>query len=152
MITVQSLIKVANMLVPVDELIGPIENEEYINGAIELSIGRVHLLTRDHVDLVVRLWAAWIEGLEEASMGRAFTTSYPDLFLEIALRPQGDQVVVQVDDMARLVAESVPLAAFRTAMVAAARRFFERLRPLVTLRRARLDGYLARLAALDSLP
>jgi hypothetical protein len=151
MITFKSLVKVDRKLVSLDDLVEPFRNEENIDGAIELKVSGRPLLTRDHVDLVVVLWASWIEGLEEVSAGRSFSTSYPGLFLEIMLQPRGAVVVIEVNDLALPVVESVPLAELRHAMVAGGWLFFERLRPLITLGRARFDGYLARLAVLRKL-
>jgi hypothetical protein len=150
MLTVCSLIKVADHLVSVDEFTGPVPDEDYIDGAIELSTGRMQLLTRGTVDLVVLLWTSLIQGLEEIAAGRPFSTFYPDKIVEIALRPQGDHVVIQVDDFSTIVAELVPRAELYRTMVPAARLFFERLRPLVTHSQGVFDEYLTRLADLEA--
>src|SRR5882762_6519438 len=97
MIAIRSFLKVENALVPVEEFVGPILDDNYIEGAIELSIGHKTILTREMVDYVDQLWAYLIRGLGEVVAGREFSTFYPDMPLEVVLRPQGGRVTIMVD-------------------------------------------------------
>jgi hypothetical protein len=150
MVTIQSLLKVADDLVPVEEFAGPIVDKDYIEGAIVLSVGHTPILTRDMVDYVDQLWAYLIRGLEEVVAGREFSTFYPDMPLEIVLRPQGDRVVIMVDPREGGAEASVAIDELCTAMASAGTLFFERLRPFLPSDQALCDQYIARLAGLTS--
>jgi len=148
MLTIQSLLKVAEELVPVEEFVGPIVDENYIEGAIVLSVGAKPILTRDMVDYVDQLWAYLIQGFGEVVAGREFSTFYPDMPLEVVLRPQGDRVTILVDPREGGAEASVAIDELCTAMALAGTLFFERLRPFVPGDQALYDQYIARLAAL----
>src|SRR5688500_17838192 len=67
MVAIKSLLKVADDLVPVEEFVGPIVDQNYIEGGIELSVENVRMLAREQVDYVDQLWAYLVEGLEEVA-------------------------------------------------------------------------------------
>lgn len=148
MVTIHSLLLVADGLVPVEEFAGPIADENYIEGAIELTVGYQPVLTRDMVDLIDQLWAYLIHGLEEVIAGRAFETNFPDMPVAIILRPQGRRVTIKVDTGDAVNEAIVAIDELRGAMVAAATVFFQRLRPLLGRSQGRFDRYLASVAAL----
>src|SRR6185436_267255 len=102
----------------------------------------------DAVDLVDQLWAYLIRGLQEVSNGRAFSTSYPDMPLEIALEPKGRNVTIRVDANRGNREVTVPLDDLRAAMVTAARTFFERLKPHVKRHQTSYDRLLTKLATM----
>ena len=149
-VRIRSLLKVADGLVPVEEFTGPILDENYIEGALELSVEHKPILTREQVDYVDQLWAYLIEGLEEVVAGREFSTYYPDMPVQLVLRPQGHRVMISVDDRKGIAEASVAIDELRIAMASAGTLFFERLRPFVPADQALCDQYLARLAALTS--
>lgn len=149
-IKIQSFIKVGDSLVPVEEFSGPVPDVDYIEGAIELSIGGGLLLTRQQVDYTDQLWAYLIEGLEKLATGSEFTTYYPDIPVKIVLRPCGDRVTISVDVRTKLVEASASLEELCCAMTSAGTRFFERLRQFVPDNRSMYDEYIARLATLSS--
>jgi len=148
MVTIQSLLQVGDELVPLEELKSPVLDEEYIEGAIELSVDHKPILTRELADLVDQLWSYLLEGLEEVLAGRELTTSYPDMPVEIVLRPEGKQVTIRVDRKKGIAEATLPIDDLRKAMVPAARQFFQHLRPFVNRRQGTYDRNLARLAAL----
>ena len=142
------MLQVGDELVPLEELKSPVLDEDYIEGAIELSVNGKTILSREQVDLVDQLWCYLVLGLEEVMAGRELTTCYPDMPVEIVLRPEGKRVTIRVDNKKRIVEATLPIDDLRKAMVPAARQFFQHLRPLVSRRQASCDRYLARLAAL----
>jgi len=148
MVTIRSLLKVEDALVPVEEFIGPIVDDNYIEGAIELSVGYKPILTREMVDYVDQLWAYLIRGLGEVVGGREFSTFYPDMPLEVVLRPRGGRVTILVDPSRGGAEASVTLGELCKAMATAGILFFERLRSFVPGNQAMYDQYITDLAAL----
>lgn len=148
MIAIRSFLKVENALVPVEEFVGPVLDDSYIEGAIELSIGHKPILTREMVDYVDQLWAYLIRGLGEVVAGREFSTFYPDMPLEVVLRPQGDRVTLMVDPSEGGAQASATLDELCRAMATAGTLFFERLGPFVPGNQTMYDRYIADLAVL----
>jgi hypothetical protein len=148
MIIIQSWLKVADTLVPVEDFRGPVLDEDYIEGSIELSVEHIDLLTRDMVDYIDQLWAYLIRGLGEVVAGTEFSTFYPDMPLQVMLRPQGRDVTIIVDPPKLNHVASVPIASLVAAMVPAGTRFFERLRQYAPSNRSMYDRHISRLAAL----
>jgi hypothetical protein len=148
MVAIESLLKVADDLVPVQEFKGPIVDENYIEGAIVLSVGSKPILTREMVDYVDQLWAYLVQGLEEVVAGREFSTCYPDMPIEIRLRPQGDNVTINLSSRKRAAEATIAIDELCSAMASAGSLFFSKLRPFVPNDQALCDQYVARLAAL----
>jgi hypothetical protein len=96
MISVQTFMKVADALVPMAEYRGPVHDRYYIEGAIEISIDDVAVVPRAYEDYVDQLWAYLARGLVEVAAGRAFTTYYPDMPVEITMQPDGELVALRV--------------------------------------------------------
>jgi len=144
MVTVQSFLKVDANLVSVEEFAGPIIDEDYIEGAIELSVDRRPILTREMVDYVDQLWAYLIRGLGEVVAGREFSTSYPDMPLEIMFRPQRDRVTIIVDPRERNMEASLSIEELLAGMVPAGTLFFERLRPYAPGNQSMYDKHISR--------
>ena len=149
-IKIQSLLKVGDDLVPVEQFVGPIPDEDYIEGALELLVDNEPIFTREQVDYPDQLWAYLIEGLEQIVAGREFSTYYPDMPVKIVLRPQGERVTINVDTRKKITETSVPIDELCRAMASAGTTFFERLQPLAPGNRSMYDGYIARLASLTT--
>ena len=150
MVTIKSFLKVGNNLVPVEEFAGPILDEDYIEGAIELSVDHRPILTREMVDYVDQLWAYFARGLREVAAGREFSTNYPDMPLKIVLQPQGDRVKLMIRSRSgkRDADVSVSLYDLLQAMISEGKVFFEKLRPLAPGNQASYDLSVADLMAL----
>lgn len=130
MITVKSYLGADSNLVPAEEFTGPIADEDYIEGAVELTIDDIAMLTRAQVDYVDQLWAYLVNGLDEVVAGRTFTTCFPDMPIEIALRPEGAHVTMSVTSKRSSATATTSLADLLAAMIPAARTFFARIGPL----------------------
>jgi hypothetical protein len=153
MVSIASYLKQDGGLVPVAEFRGPIEDEDYIEGAIELTINHRPLLTTAQVDYVDQLWAYLIQGMaEEVREGRPFSTYFPDCPIEGTLRPEParQQITVGVDLRQKrgVISASAPLAEFKQVFIAEARRFLETLLPLVSGHRGAYERLLAQLDTL----
>lgn len=148
MIHVESWLKVADDLVSVQEFSGPVADQDYIEGAIELTISHKPMLTRDMVDYVDQLWAYLIRGLGEVLVGNEFSTYYPDMPIQIIFRPQGRDVTVIVDPEEWNRIASVPLDTLVSAMASAGTIFFDKLSRYAPNNRARYDRNISQLATL----
>jgi hypothetical protein len=148
MVTIRSWVKANDALVPVEQLTCRIPDENYIEGAIELSVGQKPILTREMIDYVDQLWAYLIRGLGEVVAGREFSTFYPDMPLEVVLRPQDGRVTILVDPQGRGAEASAAIDDLRVAMATAGTLFFERMRLLAPSNEAIYARYLSELAVL----
>ena len=150
MLTIKSLIKIDDKLVPIDEFEGPVVDPDYIEGAIDLTIDHKPILRRELVDYVDQLWAYLVDGLGEVVAGREFSTGYPDMPIDIVLSPRGSNVSISVRskshkwdaDACTAVAELVD------ALVPAGTLFFERMCRLVPSHRVAYEQCIADLARL----
>lgn len=153
MVSIASYLKQDGALVPLAEFRGPIEDEDYIEGAIELSINGKPLLTTAQVDYVDQLWAYLIQGIVGAVRdGQLFSTFFPDCPIEITMRsePARQQITVGVDLRQKrgVISATAPLAEFKRVFAAEARRFFETLMPLVSARHAAYERLLRDIATI----
>lgn len=149
MVTIKSFLKVRDDLVRVEEFTGPVTDEHYIEGAIELSVDGRPILTSAMVDYIDQLWAYLATGLGEVVAGKEFSTCYPDMPLEIILQPLGDRVKIMIrGPSGKHNADAfVALDDLLRAMTSEGKLFFELLRPFVPSHRASYDLSIADLAA-----
>lgn len=148
MVSVKSFLKIGDKLVLVEDFVGPIRDEDYIEGAIELSVDRRPVLGREMVDYVDQLWAYLVKGLGEVVAGREFSTYYPDMPVQIIFRPQGRDVAVIVDPQHWNRMASMPADEFISAMTSAGTVFFNRLRQYAPNNSARYDRNISHLTSL----
>ena len=148
MVSVKSFLKVGDKLVSVEDFVGPVHDEDYIEGAIELSVDRRPVLGREMVDYVDQLWAYVARGLGEVVAGREFSTYYPDMPLQIIFRPKGRDVAVIVDPQHWNRMASMPTDEFISAMTSAGTAFFNRLRQYAPNNSVRYDRNISHLATL----
>jgi hypothetical protein len=153
MVSIATYLKQGGRLVPIEEFRGPIEDEDYIEGAIELSINGTPLLTTAQIDYVDQLWAYLIQGMaEEVREGQPFSTFFPDCPVEVTLRPEParQRITVGVDlkQTRGPVSASAPLAEFKQVFATEGRRFLHALLPLVSSHRSAYERLLQQLAAL----
>jgi len=150
MLTIISLMKVDGTLVPIEEFEGPVADPDYIEGAIELTINHKPILRREMVDYVDQLWAYLVDGLGEVVAGRECATGYPDMPIDIVLRPQGKLVNVAVSSESHKwdADADASVTELVSSLVPAGTLFFERLRRLVPSHRASYERCIAALARL----
>ncbi|QAT88937.1 MAG: hypothetical protein EOO72_06085 [Myxococcaceae bacterium] len=119
--------------VPVDAFVGPIPDEDYIEGAMELSIDGRAMLTRQEWDYIDQLWAYLVGGVADLLGGRKFQTFFPDQPIELSVTPDevGGRATVRVvirEDVREASAELTVLVA---EVLKEARHFFERIQKVV---------------------
>jgi hypothetical protein len=149
MVTIKSFIKANDTLVPIEEFTGPILDEDYIEGAIEMSIDGQPVLTREMIDYVDQLWAYLARGIGEVVAGHEFSTNYPDMPLKIVLQPQGEHVKVLIRSRSgkRDTDVSTSLDELLRAMTIEGKVFFETLRSYAPSNLGAYDLSIADLAA-----
>lgn len=150
MVSIASYLKQDGQLVALEDFTGPIEDEDYIEGALELSINGRPLLTTAQVDYVDQLWAYLIQGMaEEVRDGQPFTTGFPDCPIEVALRPDlsRQQITVEVDLRQKRgpISATAPLVVFKEAFTAEGRRFLQKLVPMVSSHRGNYERLIRQL-------
>jgi len=135
--------------VPVTDYLGTVADDDYIEGAIEISVDDVQLLTLEHFDYVDTLWAYLVEGMEEVAAGRASSTYLPDQPIEIRMTPDagGQRVEVAVED-GEWRRASTARRALLAEMTREARAFFEKMTEIVPSNR---DTYADLIARIDRL-
>ncbi|HHL4080092.1 hypothetical protein [Burkholderia sp. A2] len=118
MIEVITYLKSEDGLVDFHSFDGKIQDPDYIEGAIELSVDGVVLLDKSMWDCVDQLWAYLAEGLVCVSRGEGFKTYFPDQPIEIKFAVHGANVVFSVT-----VRETVKVVVDRFEFVFEMRRF-----------------------------
>ena len=76
-ICVQSWILTDGHLVPAREFRGPLPDELYVQGAVELMVDETTVLSRAKVDLVDQLLWYLVEGVQQVMDGRSFSVGFP---------------------------------------------------------------------------
>ncbi|MCB9850804.1 MAG: hypothetical protein H6817_08880 [Phycisphaerales bacterium] len=129
MIFVQSYMFMDDRLVPVHEWWGPVVDQRYIAGALELHINRVALLTTEMDDLIDQLWGYIISGLDEHVVnGREFRTLFPDQPIELCLSPSSDGKSIHASvDCNGIRSAVVGWSEFFDAILSAGELFFRQL-------------------------
>ncbi len=147
-ITITTYLQIDGALVPATEFAGRVADDQYIEGAIDLTVGYKPLLSTEQVDLVDQLWAYLVDGVGELAAGRAFSTYYPDMPVQIRMTPRGPRVEFAVEASKINRRLEVPADELRTSLLAAARAFFEGLRAQAPGRADSTERQLKRIAAL----
>jgi hypothetical protein len=157
MIKVETYIKVNDEFVPLANFAGDVPEPDYVEGAIELEINGIKVLTLELWDDVNWLWPYISQGLIEINTQQQWSTYFPD---------QPIKLTFTTDELRRRITVSVFLPAdkvfdkpeqhlkasasyeeFRTAMSEAAQEFFRRMAELIPEERADWERELRTLQA-----
>lgn len=110
--------------IPISKFTQLVPDEDYIEGAIEITIRGKKVLSRKHWDYVDQLWSYFLEGIEAINDGRSFSTSLPDQPVEVSFDLHNtQQVQVRVRDD-EVVMMPVDRKLFLSTMVQACTEFF----------------------------
>jgi hypothetical protein len=153
MMTVRTLLKADEEFIPVEEYVGRIADENYIEGALELTVGGKELLSRRHWDLVDQLWCYLARGVAKVSRGEAFSTYFPDSPIQVSFRPDltRGEVTVRVDYESGPddLQATVGLEEFKVTMAREARRSLDLLGRLAPGNRDAYEEALERLGTIN---
>jgi hypothetical protein len=145
MIRVTSYLQNKSAIVPMESFEGPIEDPQYIEGAIELIVDSRRLITTEMADYVDQLWAYLIDGLLQASDGVEFSTYFPDQPIRLTMNmTERNRLKISVKSR-EVVEATVDYGEFVTAMAEAGESFFRRMLSLVP------ENRKANLAMLEKL-
>lgn len=135
MIKISTYLKRGEEFFPLENFASSLLDEDYIEGAIELSIDGRSLLTRAEWDCIDQLWAYLVAGLASLQAGKPFKTYFPDQPIELAFSPDARsgrvKVQVTINRNRNRVDVFTSLPVFIKELARAARFFFEQMQELL---------------------
>lgn len=133
MIRVASYLLIDEQFVLVEDFNGQIPDPDYIDGAIELNINGVDVLTKEMYDYVDQLWSYIAQGLVEIEKTGTWETLFPDQPTELSFHADEKRRRVRIEatpSKGRVVA-SADYDEFMLEMSKAGQLFFSRMMELV---------------------
>ncbi|HRJ53116.1 MAG TPA: hypothetical protein PLE99_10125 [Candidatus Thiothrix moscowensis] len=128
---IESFLKKNDLLMPISNYKESIQDDFYIEGAIEITTDSGKVLTRDTWDYVDQLWNYFIEGISELLKGNSYSTYFPDQPIKISFIPSGNsKVLIKVEKKMSSIAVSVDRHEFIQKTLVAGSFFFEHLTKL----------------------
>ncbi|NNB92825.1 hypothetical protein HI113_02715 [Corallococcus exiguus] len=129
MVQIATYFRQGEVFVPIDAFVGPIPDEDYIEGALEFSMGGRSMLTRQEWDYIDQLWAYLVGGVADLQRGETFQTFFPDQPIELSITPDGvgGHATMRVVIGGDVREASVELAVLVAEVLKEARHFFERI-------------------------
>lgn len=147
-INIDTFLSVGHLLVPVDQVRRRASDEDYVGGAIELTIDGRAIMTRTEVDLVDLLWAFLVNISIEADRGVIGSTGFPDQPIELTVAPQGRRVEVTLRYPGVERRASADADEFFTAVINRGIEFFEMMKRVTPTKTHILDREIGRLGEL----
>jgi hypothetical protein len=142
-VSVRSLLKQGDDFVDVAAAGGRVADRDYIEGAIELSVGGRVLLSQHHADYIDQLWAYLVDALILIAGGENASTFLPDQPIEIVLVIDAESRCVSIRvGGAKTVTATADLTTFLRVMTKEARRFFDLMQSFVPQYTVVLDDIL----------
>lgn len=162
MIRVESYLLVGGDFHLVESYRGCVSDPQYVEGAIQLEINGVMILTLELFDYVDQLWAYIAQGLEALTTQDSWKTYFPDQPVELSFRtddwrhikievfiPKGQAVSSSPD---RRFQATAPYKEFIQIMCEAGLNFFNRMKEIVPSKIGNYEKQMQRLrSAISSL-
>lgn len=131
-VEVRSYIQAGDTFVPIAQFNGPLEDRNYVEGALELIIDGKTVSDISYNDLIDQFWAYIIGCLEKVVAGERGETFWPDQPIKLAFSPiPANKVLVErsgsSDPDVRVVVDTFDLV---DALLAGASEFFRVYLPL----------------------
>jgi hypothetical protein len=147
-IRVASYLQNRTTIVPIESFEGPIEDPQYIEGALELIVDSQRLITTEMRDYVDQLWTYLVDGLLQASDGVEFSTYFPDQPIRLTMNLT-DRNRLRITVESHEVVEATPdYREFVMTVSEAGESFF---RTMLSLAPENRNAYLAMLEKLQRL-
>lgn len=86
-VEVRSYIQVGDNFVPIGQFAGPLEDQYYVEGALELTIDGKMISNLRYFDLIDQLWAYIVQCLEKVVAGQKAETYWPDQPIRLSMTP-----------------------------------------------------------------
>ncbi len=133
MVSVNSFLKEpGGSFVPVGQARFRIPDPDYIEGALELEVGGVPLISVADWDYVDQLWSYLINMMEEYSQSGVASTRFPDQPTKLTLSKQGDNyLLVRVDSGEKSQSSAVEEGEFFGALCESGDLFFRSMARMV---------------------
>ena len=150
MTKIESFIKSGDEFEPIEQFAGKIGDPQYIEGAIELSIGGKLVLDKSMWDYVDQLWAYLVEGLVSVCRDGKFFTYFPDQPIKLSFwrDSAGKKLAVEVEFDSKSLKTQTNFKEFATSMTNAANTFFTKLIDLVPANRKSYEAIIQKLLIL----
>jgi hypothetical protein len=139
MIEICTYLTDGDMLYPIEIFKGNIDDPDYIEGAIELSVNNQAVLTIEMYDYVDQLWEYIVKGIISLQKNEYFSTYFPDQPIELIFKPDKERVAITVKHQS-VVSCLIDKSEFINAMLCEAKKFFEFIASCNNIRE---DSYLA---------
>lgn len=125
---VKTFLRIDGEFISMSECLQPVRDEDYIEGAIEITIQNDKILSQEHWDYVDQLWSYLLDGISTISEGHSFSTYLPDQPVEVSFSPLDTNTIeVRVNDNKTNIALLVQRDLFFRTMLEACRDFFRQL-------------------------
>ncbi|MEJ7713449.1 MAG: hypothetical protein WKF84_27300 [Pyrinomonadaceae bacterium] len=149
MVKVESYLKVGDTFVLISEFEGRVPDPMYVEGAIELEMNGVKVLSLELWDDINYLWPYVAGGLLEITKEQEWSTDFPDQPITLTFRTDArrQRIFVEVDPSRGVVKTSASYDEFMTAMSEAAQEFFRRMAELIPEERTDWERELRTLQA-----
>lgn len=131
-IQVHSFLIQENQPVPIQRFQGPIRDERYIEGSMQVLVDGDEIVPPGLVDLIDKLWVQLAQGLTEAAQGRRWATRLPDQPATLELQPKATgHIQIAFTSQGRVRGALADREELLTAMAQAGAAFFQALEPHV---------------------
>lgn len=129
MIRVASYLLIDEQFVPIEQFTGQVPDPNYVDGAIELNVNGVDVLTKDFYDYVDQLWSYIAQGLVEVAKTGTWKTYFPDQPTELSFRADSkrQRITIEVIPSRGRIVASADYDEFMSAMCEAGERFFRKM-------------------------
>lgn len=131
-VEVRSYVQIGDAFVPISQFKGPLEDLDYVEGALDFSIDGKMISSTRYYDLIDQLWAYIIQCLGKVASGERAETYWPDQPIKLVMTPMpGDKLMIErsgsSDPDVKVVADKFDVI---DALLAAASEFFKVFLPL----------------------
>ncbi|TBM09991.1 hypothetical protein EYY86_19455 [Hafnia paralvei] len=97
MISATTYLKVNDAFIEFHEYNGTLNNVNYIEGALELTINGIVLIDKTMWDYIDQLWAYIVNGVESILNGQPFETYFPDQPIKLKAIPSNENIIFSVE-------------------------------------------------------
>lgn len=147
MITISTYLKVGNVFLNIYDYNGQLDDDFYVEGALELTVNNTRLIDESMWDCIDQLWCYFIEGLILISNNEKFKTNFPDQPIEVIFKPIKNHVLISVkanEEKKAFIEKDI----FIACMASHAKRF---LTKLISIPNAEVNAYIPYINDVDIL-
>ncbi|EMA3642296.1 hypothetical protein [Providencia stuartii] len=147
MIEISTFLKVGNDFLNIYDFEGELDDDFYVEGALELSINNITLIDKSMWDCIDQLWCYFVEGLMLISKNEEFRTNFPDQPIEVTFTPVKKHVLISVKANVQKKV-FIERDIFIAYMASHAKKFLSKL---ITIGNANVNAYMPYIHDVDIL-